>query len=88
MSLLTYIKQKLNQPSTAQVAKERLQIIVAHQRIQRQPGQINLDELQLKLIEVISDYLNIEKQLVNVQLQRDADRSRLELNVTLPEQVN
>lgn len=89
MSLLNFIRQKLqnSKPNSANLAKERLQIIVAHQRSLQKPGKVDLDELQMKLIEVISNYLHIEKDLVNVELQRDADRSLLELNVTLPEQV-
>jgi cell division topological specificity factor len=88
MSLINFLKQKLNsKPNTAELAKERLQIIVAHQRNQQKPEQVNLNELQLKLIKVISEYLKIDEHLVNVELQRDADRSLLEMNVTLPEQV-
>lgn len=87
MNLIDYLKQKLNRQNTAQIAKERLQIIVAHERIQRKTGIVNLQELQSKLIEVIAEYLHIDKTQVNVELQRDANRSVLELNVTLPDQV-
>jgi cell division topological specificity factor len=87
MTILEFIKQRLNRNNTAQIAKERLQIIVAHERIQRKSGVVNLQELQQKLIEVIADYLRIDKQQVNVELQRDENRSVLELNVTLPDQV-
>jgi cell division topological specificity factor len=85
MSILDFIKQRLNRPDTAQIAKERLQIIVAHERIQRKTGVVNLQELQQKLIAVISEYLHIDTDQVNVELQRDDTRSVLELNVTLPE---
>lgn len=86
MNLINYLRSKLNRPdNTAQIAKERLQIIVAHERIQRKNGVVNLQELQQKLIEVISEYLHIEKNQVSVELQRDENRSVLELNVTLPE---
>lgn len=87
MSVMEFIKQRLNRNNTAQIAKERLQIIVAHERIQRKSGVVNLQELQQKLIEVIAQYLRIEKTQVNVELQRDENRSVLELNVTLPDQV-
>lgn len=87
MKLIDYLKLKLNRQNTAQIAKERLQIIVAHERMQRKTGVVNLQELQLKLIEVIAEYLHIDKTQVNVELQRDANRSVLELNVTLPDQV-
>jgi cell division topological specificity factor len=89
--LLGYIKDKFKGNNSAQIAKERLQIIVAHERMQRSPGSsnlVNLQELQQKLIDVIAEYLSIEKNQVNVELQRDANRSVLELNVTLPDNVS
>lgn len=89
--LLGYIKDKFKGNNSAQIAKERLQIIVAHERIKRSPGNpnlVNLQELQQKLIDVIAEYLSIEKDQVNVELQRDANRSVLELNVTLPDNVS
>ncbi|MFT3742477.1 MAG: cell division topological specificity factor MinE [Gammaproteobacteria bacterium] len=85
--LIDYFKYKINRPNTAQIAKERLQIIVAHERMQRKSGVVDLQDLQQKLIDVIADYLNIEKTQVNVELQRDENRSVLEMNVTLPENV-
>ena len=87
MSIFDFIKQRLHRPNTAQIAKERLQIIVAHERSQRKEGTVNLQGLQQKLIEVIAEYLHIDKDKVNVELQRDETRSVLEMNVTLPEQA-
>jgi cell division topological specificity factor len=79
----------LKRKNTAQIAKERLQIIVQHERIRRQAGVVNLQELQQKLIDVIASYLNIgqEEVQVTVELEKDEHRSILELNVTLPDQV-
>lgn len=85
MSLLDLFK--FRRQSSASVAKERLQIIVAHERTKRHEGQVNLGELQKKLIEVIAEYLHIPSTDVKVELERDADRSVLELNVTLPDAV-
>lgn len=87
MKLVSLIRSKLNRRNTAQIAKERLQIIVAHERIKRNTGVVNFQDLQQKLIEIIAEYLHIDKTEVNVELQRDANRSVLELNVTLPDQV-
>jgi cell division topological specificity factor len=88
MSLVNYLKKRISRgtnAATANLAKERLQIIVAHERIQRRAGTVNLQELQLKLIEIIAEYLHIDRDQVNVELQRDENRSVLELNVTLPD---
>jgi len=82
MSFLDYFKSK--KPKTASVAKERLQIIVAHERGQRaQPDY--LPQLQKELVEVIRKYVQISDDMVQVDVDRNDHCSVLELNVTLPE---
>lgn len=71
--------------SGAQLAKERLQIIVSHEST-RQHGPDFIKKLQSELLEVMSKYINIEKDQIRVQLERNGDQSVLELNVTLPNQ--
>ncbi|MBJ7277099.1 cell division topological specificity factor MinE [Marinobacter salarius] len=83
MSFLDYFKSKKNNRS-ASVAKERLQIIVAHERGQRdQPDY--LPELQKELLAVIRKYVQISDDQVQVEVDRNESCSVLELNVTLPE---
>jgi len=66
------------------VAKERLQIIVAHERGQRdQPDY--LPQLQQELLAVIRKYVQISDDMVQVEVDRNGSCSVLELNVTLPE---
>lgn len=81
MNILDYFRTR--KPSTASVAKERLQIIVAHERTTRdQPDY--LPQLQQDLIAVISKYVAIDKEMVQVSLDRGQGCSVLELNITLP----
>lgn len=69
---------------TASIAKERLQIIVAHERNQRnQPDY--LPKLQQELLDVIRKYVEIEQDDVDVQIDQNGRCSVLELNITLPE---
>jgi cell division topological specificity factor len=83
MSFLDYFKSKTN-TRTASVAKERLQIIVAHERGQRdQPDY--LPELQRELLAVIRKYVQISDDMIQVEVDRTDSHSVLELNVTLPE---
>jgi cell division topological specificity factor len=70
--------------STASVAKERLQIIVAHERGQRSTPDY-LPALQKELVEVIRKYVNIENDQVQVALENQGSCSILELNITLPD---
>lgn len=71
--------------NTASVAKERLQIIVSHQRSQRQHADF-LPLLQQEILEVIAKYVEIDRDLVKVELARTDNCAVLELNVTLPDQ--
>ncbi|MEH6501357.1 MAG: cell division topological specificity factor MinE [Pseudoalteromonas distincta] len=84
MSLFDYFRDRKKTTSTASVAKERLQIIVAHERGQRsQPDY--LPQLQQEIIDVISKYVKIDRDQVHVALDNQDDCSILELNITLPE---
>lgn len=81
---LTKVLQYFHRPQkTAQFAKERLQIIIAHERGEREkPDYLSL--LQQDLIDVIAKYVKIDKDQVRVELERKEGCSILELNVMLP----
>ncbi len=82
MSIFDYFRSP--KKSTASIAKERLQVIVAHERNKRnQPDY--LPELQREILEVIRKYVHIDQDQVDVQLDNNGDCSILELNVTLPD---
>ncbi|MFI5205985.1 MAG: cell division topological specificity factor MinE [Candidatus Paceibacterales bacterium] len=75
------------QKNSAAVAKERLQIIVSHERSSK-AGRDFLPLLQQEIIDVIAKYFTgIDKNSVRVELQRMGSCSVLELNVALPEQA-
>lgn len=82
MSFFDYFKTKKH--NTASIAKERLQIIVAHERTTRsQPDY--LPQLQQELLDVIRKYVPINEDDIQVQLDKNGNCSVLELNVTLPD---
>ena len=83
MSFLDYFKS--SKKNTASIAKERLQIIVAHERGQRKQPDY-LPQLQQEIIDVIRKYVRIDQDQVHVQLDKNDHCSVLELNVTLPEE--
>ena len=82
MSLLSYFfgsKQK-----TASVAKERLSLIIAHERgTNRAPD--FLPELQRELIAVISKYVKVNTEDIRVSLEKQGNYEVLEVNIVLPE---
>ena len=85
MSFIDFFRSR--RPSTASVAKERLQIIVAHERVQR-GGPDYLPALQRDILEVIRKYVQIEEDQVSVNLDKADNCAVLELNVTLPGAAN
>jgi cell division topological specificity factor len=70
-------------PSTANVAKERLRIIVAQERSAR-GGPDYLPLLRRELLEVIKKYVNVDPEAVQVNLEREDGHEVLELSVALP----
>ena len=71
---------------TASVAKERLQIILAHERSSRDSHQpYYLPALQRDLIAVISKYININPDDIKVNLERDGNLDVLEVKIELPD---
>ncbi|MCL4126765.1 UNVERIFIED_CONTAM: hypothetical protein GTU68_062306 [Idotea baltica] len=83
MSIFDFLRDRKKAP-TASIAKERLQIIVAHERGQRGKPDY-LPVLQQEIINVIKKYVDIDSDQVQVELDNQNDCSILELNITLPE---
>ena len=82
MSIFSYLLPK--KQSTASVAKERLQIIVARERSTR-GGPDYLPQLQEELLQVVRKYVPVDQDAANVQMDRESGCEILELNITLPE---
>lgn len=80
--------QKLfgNQSKTAAVAKERLQLIIAHER--DGGGSANfLPDLQRELIAVISKYVKVNPDDIRVSLEKQDRFEVLEVKIELPEKA-
>lgn len=77
--------------ATANVAKERLQIILAHERAVTGHGLVVnneptwLPELQKELLAVVAKYIKIDMDCLKVNLEKRDNLELLEINVTLPE---
>lgn len=71
---------------SASVAKERLQIILARERIGGSGAQPDyLPALQRELMAVISKYVSINPEDIKVQLERQDNLEVLEVKIELPE---
>ena len=71
---------------TASVAKERLQIILAHERSGRNVSRADyLPKMQEELMAVISKYVKIAPSDIKVSLERQDNLEVLEVKIELPD---
>lgn len=69
-------------PSTASIAKERLKIVLAHERAGRKAPEF-LPMLQKELLGVVSRYVEINEDMIRVTLGNTGDTSLLEINIEI-----
>ena len=83
MRILDYLLGR--QKKTAPLAKERLQIILAHEHSGRIGAPDYLPAMKQEILAVISKYVDVDQDKINVHLDRQDDFEVLELNIVLPE---
>ncbi len=84
-NLLDYLRG--NDKKTAAVAKERLQILIAHERANRNASSPDyLPALQDELLSVIAKYIHVDRDMIKVQLEKHGEYDVLELNIMLPDE--
>ena len=84
LNLFKRLKSNDTQQS-ADVAKERLQILIARKR--RSDKHNFLPELEQKILDLVKEYVQIDDEDVEVRLEEDLKSGMevLELNVNLPD---
>ncbi|ALO34855.1 cell division topological specificity factor [Colwellia sp. MT41] len=85
MALLDYfLRKKEKQVTTASRAKERLQIIVAHERNSRNKQPDYLPQLTADILVVLRKYIKVSDESFSIKLDnKDGDLNVLELNIEL-----
>ncbi len=86
MGLFDNIFRPSPNKSSAALAKERLQIIVAHERGNRRGSPDYLPALKKELLEVVRKYVPVDQSQIKVHLDREGGYEVLELNITLPDE--
>jgi cell division topological specificity factor len=81
MSIFQLFRRK--EASTAATAKDRLQIVLAHERADRNAPDF-LPDLQKEILAAIRKYVPVDMDKVAIRLQRERNSSILEVNVELP----
>jgi cell division topological specificity factor len=87
MNLLNIFRK--SKPSSAQTAKERLQIIISHERAERNTPPDLLSKIKEDLIAVIAKYFRVDmdqlREQITVDMEKRGEQSVLELNIALPD---
>lgn len=69
-------------PTSASIAKERLKIVLSHERASRTAPDF-LPKLQRELIDVVGRYVEIRDDMIRVNLGKSGDTSLLEINIEI-----
>ena len=86
MSFLSFLLGE--KKKTASVAKERLQIILAHERSSLNSKRPDyLADLQRELVAVISKYVSIKAEDIKVNFEKQDQLEVLEVKIELPDGV-
>jgi cell division topological specificity factor len=83
MNLLAMFRR---QPS-APVARERLQVLLAHERTTTSGGSDLLAVLREEILAVIGKHIKIDRDKVKVKLDGDGEISTLEIDVEMPARI-
>jgi cell division topological specificity factor len=80
MSLFTFLFPP--RPKSAAIAKERLKIVLAHERASRHAPEF-LPSLQKDLLVVVGRYVHIDDDMIRVTLGKSGETSLLEINIEI-----
>ncbi len=79
MSLFGFLKSR----STAPVARERLQILLAHERVALGPRDL-VAILRDELLATIARHIEFDPETLSVKMERSSSVSTLEIDVEIP----
>jgi cell division topological specificity factor len=71
--------------NTAPIARERLKMVLAHERVGNTHSQL-VAVLQEEILAVIAKHMQIDRDKVNVKLDRGDDINTLEIDIEMPSQ--
>jgi cell division topological specificity factor len=79
MNLLAMFRRQRSAP----VARERLQVLLAHERMAGGHSEL-LNLLREEIVAVIKKHIKVDSDKVNIKLERGEDVSTLEIDVEMP----
>jgi cell division topological specificity factor len=82
MSLLDLFRRR----GSAPVARERLQVLLAHERGAGGQSEL-LAKLQEEILQVIAKHIKVDREKVHIKLDRGNDIATLEIDVEMPDLI-
>ena len=80
MNLLRFFSRS---PESAPAARERLQVLLAHERVST-GGSDLVNKLRDEILAVISKHMKIDDEKVSVKMERGSNVSTLEVDIEIP----
>jgi cell division topological specificity factor len=80
MGILDFFFARKEPAATAGIAKERLQIVLAHERAGRDAPEF-LPAMQRELLAVVRKYVTVKEDEIRVNIAKQASASVLEINI-------
>lgn len=77
----SFVSRLSGKSKSADDAKERLQLLLIHDRTHLQPGM--MDDLREELIEVISRHMAVDRNAVRIEIVREGRSQRLLADIPL-----
>jgi cell division topological specificity factor len=79
VSIFSFFRPK----KTAPAARERLQLLLAHERVAGSDNRL-INVLREEILEVIARHMPIDRDKVRVKLDREDDVNTLEIDIEMP----
>ncbi len=78
---------KKNKAASANLAKERLKIVVEHSRADAKRPEF-LNQMRREILAVVNKYIEIDLEAIDTNINNEGDSEVLELNILLPDTVD
>lgn len=78
---MSFFSNLFNKPKSGQMAKERLKLVLIHDRVKLSPGMLDL--MRDEIIEVISKYVDIDMEGINLSLDNTTNQNRLVADIPI-----
>ena len=86
MGLRLFSSRPAPAPASAPVARERLQILLAHERgLRGQPDLLDL--LRSEILAVVSRHVEFDPEKLHIRMERGSQVSTLEIDIEVPNSV-